>query len=573
MNKQELDLMVENFLKPQPKKRSEMSLDGLISIINEVIESNTKTRILNEAALSTAELSKIKYFVPFLDKIQQGQPLLLEPASPDEEPQPFTVDTESDAGKKLVQALVDLSMTKDTSTPEEFKSKLEAIFGKRATPVIPSTDGNMYKINQLSKSTFTAKITKGGLQGTETPDMKEGLVAYFFLVGTSGLTKAEEKLESKSDTVLDLPIQIIDPVYFGRKSASLVRNAVTYLNENQIKDKKEIGLYLNAISAAKTCLTYSRNVVDRGDLFEAIRRVASQITNIEPDKWCPGDVYLYDAASREQIVKVVEQVSENKNIVSIVEGGEVRQIGLNHLFEGENPIIHAISLKEEEALSGRATAFLSIKNMQGEELSSQTFEFTSEEIQILKSYKDRKIANVDTLIAKYKQEYDTNKEGFKNAISSYGVQIAEGVSKKKLKVKSPEQEVGNLVSKSTCFRFMTTYLNDFENLKQANEVMVKYDNPMLALTAFGVSLSGFNPTFKKVIAFSDGEPADVTIFKGRDSLSIASNEASLFDTPTKAGFNFSFITMMGEKKYKTTLDIRFAGGVNISIIVQEFHEE
>jgi len=31
--------------------------------------------------------------------------------------------------------------------------------------------------------------------------------------------------------------------------------------------------------------------------------------------------------------------------------------------------------------------------------------------------------------------------------------------------------------------------------------------------------------------------------------------------------------MMGEKKYKTTLDIRFAGGVNISIIVQEFHEE
>jgi len=32
-------------------------------------------------------------------------------------------------------------------------------------------------------------------------------------------------------------------------------------------------------------------------------------------------------------------------------------------------------------------------------MSSQTFEFTSEEIQILKSYKDRKIANVDTLIA------------------------------------------------------------------------------------------------------------------------------------------------------------------------------
>ena len=120
---------------------------------------------------------------------------------------------------------------------------------------------------------------------------------------------------------------------------------------------------------------------------------------------------------------------------------------------------------------------------------------------------------------------------------------------------------------------MSSYLDDFENLKQANEIMAKYDNPMLALTAFGVSLSGFNPTFSKVIASADGSPASVTLFKGRDSLTIASKEAFLFDTPTKAGFNFSFLTMMGEKAYKTTLDIRFAGGLSISIIVQEFHEE
>jgi hypothetical protein len=31
--------------------------------------------------------------------------------------------------------------------------------------------------------------------------------------------------------------------------------------------------------------------------------------------------------------------------------------------------------------------------------------------------------------------------------------------------------------------------------------------------------------------------------------------------------------MMGDKNYKTTLDIRFAGGFSISIIVEEFHEE
>lgn len=555
MQKQNTSLVVEK-----------LSFDDLISIINEAQK-------LNEAALSTMELSKIKYFVPFLDKIQKGEPLLLEPSSPDGEPQPITVDTESEAGKKLVQALVDLSLTKDTSTPVEFKNRLETIFGKRALPIIPATDGNTYRINQLSKTTFTAKITKGGLQGTETPDMKEGLVSYFFLAGMDAINQAEQKLKSKSENALDLPIQIIDPAYFGRKSASLVKNAITYLNENLIKDKKEIGLYLNAISAAKTCFSFNMNVVDRGDLFESIRKIASTITNIEPDKWCPGDVYLYDAASKNQITEILNETSKNKNIVSIVEDGELKQIGLNHLFEGENPMIHAISLKEEEALSGRATAFLSIKNVQGKELSSKSFQFTAEEIQILKSYKDRKIANIDELISKYSSEYTQNKESFKNSISSYGVEIKEGVSKKTLKVKSQEQQLGNLVSKSTCFRFMSSYLNDFQNLKQANEIMIKYDNPMLALTAFGVSLSGFNPTFKKVVAFSDGEPAEVTVFKGRDSLNIASKEADLFDTPTKAGFNFSFLTMMGDKKYKTTLDIRFAGGVNISIIVQEFHEE
>jgi len=424
----------------------------------------------------------------------------------------------------------------------------------------------------LGKGVFTAKITKGGLQGTETPDMKEGLVSYFFLAGTDGIEQAESKLKNKSDIAIDLPTQIINPDYFGKKSAMLVKNAITYLNENQIKDKKEIGLYLNAISAAKTCLTFNMNVVDRGNLFEMIRKVASTITKIEPDKWCPGDIYLYDANSRSDIMEILTEASENGNVVSVIEDDRLK-VGVNHLFEGNSPLIRAISLKEEEALSGRATAFLNIKNIKGNELSTKKFNFSQEEIQILKSYKDRKIPNAADLIEIYKKQKDENKGDFIKALAAYNIKVEQGVSKKVQRIKTDEQELGNLVSKSTCYRFMTLYLQDFENLKEANDVMRKYTNPMLALTAFGVSLSGFNPTFSKVIASSDGSPASVTLFKGRDSLKISSNQAFLFDTPTKAGFNFSFLTMMGEKQYKTTLDVRFAGGLSISIIVEEFHEE
>jgi hypothetical protein len=536
-----------------------LNINNLLNLIHEV-------ELLKEATLDTNDISKMKYFQPLVQKIQNKEQLFLEPKNIGEEPVYFVVDIDNDEGQQFLQALVDTNAD---------KTKLDALFkkGSRLIPVIPTTDGNKYALNQIGKGVFTAKITKGGLQGTETPDMKEGLVSYFFLAGIDGIEQAENKLKNKSDVVLELPTQVINPDYFGKKSAMLVKNAITYLNENQINDKKEIGLYLNAISAAKTCLTFNMNVVDRGNLFEMIRKVASIITKIEPDKWCPGDIYLYDADSVQQIRDFLEQSSESGNIVSIAEEGEIKQIGLNQLFEGENPLILAISLKEEEALSGRATAFLNIKNIQGKELSSKSFQFSSEETNILKLYKDREIPNADQLIEKYRQEYSDSKQAFKNSLSSYGVDIKEGVGKKQQKVKSKEQELGNLVSKSTCYRFMSSYLNDFENLKQANEVMVKYDNPMLALTAFGVSLSGFNPTFKKVIASADGSPASVTIFKGRDSLNLASKEAFLFDTPTKAGFNFSFLTLMGEKTYKTTLDIRFAGGLSISIIVEEFHEE
>lgn len=534
--------------------------------INELFDLIREVDLLNEATLDTNDIAKMKYFTPFVDKIQKGEEFFLEPKSPTDEPVYFNIDIESDEGKQFLQTLVDTGAD---------KAKLDALFkkGARMIPVIPTTDGQKYALNQLGKGIFTAKITKGGLQGTETPDMKEGLVSYFFLLGTDGIEQAENKLKSKSDVALDLPTQIINPTYFGKKSSVLVNNAVTYLNENQIKDKKEIGLYLNAISAAKTCLTFNMNIVDRGNLFEAIRKVASSITLLDPDKWCPGDIYLYDAQSLSDINKIIQTSAKSNNIVSIVEDGETKSYGLNHLFEGDSPLIHAISLKEEEALSGRATAFLSIKNIQGKELSSKTFQFTNEEIQIIKIYKDRKIPDVEQKIERFRSEYLDNKQAFINSISSYGVSVKEGASKKAQKIKSPEQELGNIVSKSTCYRFMSSYLNDFENLKTANEIMVKYDNPMLALTAFGVSLSGFNPTFKKVVASSDGTPASVTIFKGRDSLNIASKEAFLFDTATKAGFNFSFLTIMGDKTYKTTLDIRFAGGVSISIIVQEFHEE
>ncbi len=59
-------------------------------------------------------------------------------------------------------------------------------------------------------------------------------------------------------------------------------------------------------------------------------------------------------------------------------------------------------------------------------------------------------------------------EAFKNSISSYGVEIKEGISKKVLKVKSPEQEVGNLVSNTGVVANDTTGIGTARRLLAAS---------------------------------------------------------------------------------------------------------
>lgn len=547
------------------------NVDKLLKLVQEVT-------LIKEASFSTDELSRNKYFFPIVDRIKAREPFLLEPPSPGQEPQPFVVDIDSPEGQQFLSDLIATNADKE---------KLDLLFKEKKgyKSVIPSDEkdnnGNpvFYALNAVSKSVMTAKITKGGLQGTETPDMKEGLVAFFFLAGPDGWTIAEQKLTAKDEEEkskrLDLPSQIIDAQHFGAKSASLVQNAIIYLNENTVTDKKEIRLFLNAISAAKASRKYNKNIVDRGQLFEMIRKAATKITKLDPDKWCPGDIYIYDAGAEQQIVDVLKKAVANELVVTPVPADNPDAIGINSLFGGENPLIYALSLKEEIALSGRATAFLKIRNIKGTELAASQFAINSEETQILKLYKDKSIPNVDALIQKYEAEYQSNKAEFISTLGNkeYGIgKIVNAASKRQSAAKSLEYQLGYLVSKSTCFRFMTSYLQDFDNLKNANDVMKQYKNPMVALTAFGVSLSGFNPTFLKIVASSTGEEATVTVFEGQDSLTMSSEAVTVTDTPTKAGFNFSFVTKMGEKDYQTTLDIRFAGGVTVSIIVEEFHE-
>jgi hypothetical protein len=518
-----------------------------------------KETLLQEAVFSYEKLAEPKYFNGWIEKIRKEEPFILE------------ID-----GKKS-EIVISKEFADVLESTKGNVEKLKTIFKPlgRYVPVIPASDGKKYAINQISKDIFTLKKKEGGIEGSSTADMKEGLASYFYSLGEEGISLAEKKIKSGSSEKINLPMSIVDnPSIIGDKASSLVKKAILHLNDSQIS-KEEKNLYLNAISAAKTIMNIQSGIViDRGALFSKIRAVATEITSLEADKWCPGDVYVYKKEDVGEIERVLQNALETKTLVNISEGGKIIKLGINSLFDLEQPLIKAISLKEQDAQHGRATGFISIKRTTGEELAQGNFKLSEEEKDLLSTgKKQEKIKNQKKLIQKYEDEYESEKAKFEKLLkkSEYQIKEVKFISGK-TKELPEDKKLLYLVSKSTCYRFMEYYLSNFDSLKKFNDVMAKYNNPLLALTAYGVSLSGFNPTFYKVQSSNKGDITKPSIFKGRDSLNMATEKIDVLDTMGKAGFLFQFITKMGEKNYTTTLDIRYAGTLNISVIVEEFKE-
>ena len=511
---------------------------------------------LKESEFTPSELVRDKYLNGFIDKITKGEPFILE-----KDKEKVIIDP------KFLDVLTQIASIQSIS---DRQNAIKKQFGTNA--IIPLEDGRNVRLKDISKDTFTAKSTTSGLVGTETPDFKEGLVVYFYDCSKNLLDDVFDYIKGNNTKIPELSTTSINASHYGDKSAKLVTSGIDLLTSGATLDVKTKQLFLNAISAAKTIqknfgLGY---VIDRGDLFNDIRKAAKKITNVPEDKWCPGDVYLYKNSSIGVIKDIIKQSVTSNSIVSIEgKGGDVFQVGLNSLFDIDNPLVTAVSLKEEEALSGRAKDFVSVKNLKGVDLGAETGDFTKDEMALLTGRE-----SIDSeVIDKYRTEYNVYKLKYSREITKFGYKNTFGTSK----YKEPEVqvEVRNKIVKSAIYRLLNRYFANFDTLKGINDVMKNYDDPFLALTAYGVSLSGFNPTFYKVVASSKGDYGHVTVFKGRDSLKAESDSVITIDTPTKAGVYLTFKTIMGDKMYQTKLDVREAksgSSISIAIIVDEFKE-
>lgn len=213
-------------------------------------------------------------------------------------------------------------------------------------------------IKEASPKNPLSKGAPSNIQGSNTPELKEGLAVYFATQDAKDLELAKKKASDSNDnTVLNFNSKL-DDKYYGSKSAELVSKAIEFLNANNITANNG-KLYLNALSIASkiqdTFGVVNQKQIDRGNLYDKIRTHAVNLVSdmgisVTTDKWCPADIYIYNTSTAG--TDALKTTSLN-----------VDSDSLNAMFNSkfaEGTGIVGISLKEEKAQAGKAASFSKI---------------------------------------------------------------------------------------------------------------------------------------------------------------------------------------------------------------------
>jgi hypothetical protein len=553
-----------------------------VKVLNEVLAEHELPLYEAEKGFQMPSEIKAAYFIStyydaWLKKIESGESFLNTAGIE------FKIPKTSDFYKKFkdskgnVKKLLTLFKTPD---------------GKYA-PVIPGPGTEKLKLPDVSKKPFTLKVSAGGIQDLNTEDGKESLAAYFYACTKNQRKMVEDKLKGVGKAWTPLKSDLVSDVLLKKKGKDVVDAMVNFLNTtttiNKTKNETEIKACLQAISAARKMeeLWGPGLVVDRNDgVFNEIQDAAASITGLSIkliDKWCPGDVYMYKKGDTSKINTIVKQAKDNDAIVSVE-----KIVGLNSLFDDATQLVRAVSLKEAKAFAGAATSFMSTKDLPAGSVDVETEKPTDTDKKLLaaiiKAEREKKtVSNASKYIDIYETEHKENtsklEKSIEKAAKGVDAKITLGSERQASKELNPNKRLAALINKNIAFRKMIDFFDKFKTIRDSfakkydSKAIKNYDNPLEALTAYGVSLSGFNPTFYKIQATEDGGPGHLDVFKGRDTLKIQSKEIIIEDAPAKAGYKIMYDSKMGSKTYKTTLDVRFKGELQITITVEEFKSE
>ena len=229
---------------------------------------------------------------------------------------------------------------------------INEVLEAKGLPTLP-----LSPISQIKKP---IQYTSGFKTNTGT---KEGMVMYFATQADEVLQLVVEKLDVNYSMSLKLPTnEIKTDKYDGSpKAAADTIHNIQLLNKSKLPfNKKDKEAYHNAVSSARWIV---QNIgildpaqADRGTTFTIIRAKAKELLatgdiKVEPDKWNPGDIYVYGGS----IPTGIEEIKQLK-----AGDNSLNALFMDTLKYPDDGKILAISLKEGEARGGKATSFREI---------------------------------------------------------------------------------------------------------------------------------------------------------------------------------------------------------------------
>jgi hypothetical protein len=367
---------------------------------------------------------------------------------------------------------------------------------------------------------------KGSSETATSTNVKEGLVMSFYY------SSIEEPITLEN---FDSSVKAAISATNRNKDidANLKEELTTYLRGIQ-KNKDNVKTLNQPLSQALTIKSaYPDARLVRSGIFNAYRSEAQQQLKMPADKWCPGDVYvLLNSAEAETILALAK---EQDNPASFI---EILNDAFNENWGSKEAPMTAVSLKFEKAQGGKAKAyfekFRAIKD---------DYNLTKDEI----NYKEK---NYIDGIQRLRKVIQSKVRGVKDI--KYILPAGDKL----------EKNIDKLRGKYAALKALNFF---FDQLDKS-----EYDDGLVALVAFAMSLSDTSPAFFKVVASSSGQPTKPETYPRGGSLALFMENNKIMpieivDEPSFGGLKIDMTVSKGGDPYRINLVARNNGGVQGTI--------
>lgn len=380
---------------------------------------------------------------------------------------------------------------------------------------------------QVTVPSGTFKVFfKGSSETATSTNVKEGLVLSFYY------SNVEEPITTENFNASRKAV-IAATKNNPSIEADLKQELLKYLNglENNKNNIKTLNQPLSQALTIKSA--YPDATLIRSGLFNMYRTEANQQLKMPADKWCPGDVYvLLNSGEAETILALAK---EQDNPASFI---EILNDAFNEKWGSSEAPMTAVSLKFEKAQGGKAKAyfekFRAIKD---------DYNLTKDEI----NYKEK---NYIDGIQRLRKVIKSKVRGVKDI--KYILPAGDKLDK----------SLDKLRGKYAALKALNFF---FEQLDKS-----EYDDGLVALVAFAMSLSDTSPAFFKVVASSSGTVTKPEYYPRGGSLALFMDNNKIMpieitDEPSFGGLKIDMTVSKGGDPYRINLVARNNGGVQGTI--------